>query len=149
MSKWPTRTCGRHAPMQARMNKKSSKCAWLAFAASFLAVGIPYWFIPYSKITLPDALLTPALIAVFAGALVLRALRAASFGRAVGIVGAAVPAAVFARVVFDGLKDPTSHNLWPFELIIASLVGFTCALAGAAVGSLIGAVWAKRSHGAS
>lgn len=37
-------------------------------------------------------------------------------------VAAGVPAAMMAfvaiRIVFDGLRDPTSHNLWPFEILI-------------------------------
>src|SRR5688500_11230611 len=31
-----------------------------------------------------------------------------------------VPVAVLARVVVDAAKDPTSHNLWPLEFIIAA-----------------------------
>jgi len=34
------------------------------------------------------------------------------------------------------LSDPTSHNLWPLELIIAAVVGVVCSLAGAVIGSL-------------
>ncbi|HET8700783.1 MAG TPA: hypothetical protein VFL97_03845 [Nitrococcus sp.] len=33
----------------------------IAFTASFLAVGIPYWLIPYGMLNLPEALLRPAL----------------------------------------------------------------------------------------
>lgn len=62
--------------------------------------------------------------------------RAASFWRVTALVGASVPSAVLARVLVEGLKDPTSHNLWPLEVIIASLVGLICATAGAVTGSL-------------
>lgn len=38
-------------------------------------------------------------------------------------MAAAVPAAmmgfVIIRIVVDGLRDPTSHNLWPFEILMA------------------------------
>lgn len=38
-------------------------------------------------------------------------------------IATAVPAAVMAfvilRIFFDGLRDPTSHNLWPFEILMA------------------------------
>jgi hypothetical protein len=41
-------------------------------------------------------------------------------------VAAAVPAAVMAfvvlRILFDTARDPTSHNLWPFEIIMAGLL---------------------------
>ena len=112
---------------------------WLlvAFMLSFFAVGIPYWLIPYNKVSLPSTLMGPALLAVPFVALMIRAYGGASFWSAVNIVGASVPAAVFARVIVDGLKDPSSHNLWPFEVIIALFVGFPCALAGALAGSLV------------
>ena len=52
-------------------------------------------------------------------------------------IGAAVPAAVWARVVVETAKDPTSHNLWPFEIAIAMVVGMACALIGAIAGGVI------------
>lgn len=45
-------------------------------------------------------------------------------------IAAAIPAATMAfvvlRIVFDGAMDPTSHNLWPFEILMAGAasVGF-------------------------
>jgi hypothetical protein len=75
-----------------------------------LAVGIPYCMIPYNKVNLPDALPGPGLLAVVA--------------------------AVFLRIVVEGTADPTSHNLWPFEVIIAVGLGFSIAFAGAVIGRL-------------
>jgi hypothetical protein len=46
---------------------------------------------------------------------------------------------VMARVVVETFQNPTTHNLWPFELVIASAVG----LAVASVGSLAGLVIAR------
>lgn len=109
---------------------------WAAFAVSFLAVGLPYWRIPYKSVNLPDALMAPGLLVVCAAAMLLRVLRIAPFWRTTVIIGAAVPAAVFARVIAEGLQDPTSHNLWPLEIIIATILGFVCALAGAICGTL-------------
>lgn len=51
-------------------------------------------------------------------------------------VGAAVPAPILARITVDTAKDPTSHNLWPFEFIIAAVIGVLCSTAGALIGSL-------------
>jgi hypothetical protein len=46
------------------------------------------------------------------------------------VLGGSVPAAVLARVAVDMAKDPTSDNLWPFEFIIAAIVGVLCSSAG-------------------
>lgn len=112
---------------------------WLsiAFLLSFLAVGVPYWLIPYNKVNLPNALMEPGLFLVVCAPLVLRACSVSTFWRTLTIVGAAVPAVVITRVVWDGLKDPSSHNLWPVEVIIALILGFACALGGAVVGGLV------------
>ena len=117
----------------------------LAFIISFFAVGVPYWLIPYNKVNLPDALMAPGLVLVGFSALLLRARGVASFGQVSRIVGASVPAAVFVRVIVDCIKDPTSHNLWPFEIVIAALVGFACAVTGSIVGSVIARLFAKKS----
>ena len=109
----------------------------LAFLASLAAVGIFYWMIPYDKVNLPDALMVPGMVVVGFAALALRSFRVAPFWRVTAVVGASVPAAVFARVIWDGVQDPTSHNLWPLEVVIALLVGLVVAFAGAIAGSLI------------
>ncbi len=109
---------------------------YIGFTAALIAVGIPYWFIPYSKLNLPDALLGPSLIVVIAAAAVLRAIGGASFWKSVAVVGASVPAVVMLRVVIDAVIDPTTHNLWPFEVVIASLVGGACSILGATIGLL-------------
>lgn len=115
------------------------KPAWLsiAFILSFFTVGIPCWLIPYNKLNLPNALMGPGLLVAVFAVLLIRLYGAASFWKTVNVVGVSVPVTVFARVMMDGVKDPTSHNLWPFEIIIALLTGFSCALIGAVAGSLV------------
>ena len=104
-----------------------------AFLAGFLLVGIPYWRIPYNKATFGSVVGGAVLIGIVA--LVARVVVQGRFAVLVFVVAAAVPFAVFARVVADGMRDPTSHNLWPFEIAIAWVVGFAGAAPGALVGS--------------
>ena len=122
------------------MNKitKTTANLWLAaaFVVGFFSVGFPYWQVTYAKVSLPDTLYDGT------GLLVVAVLAAAAraFGKArlvavILVVGAAVPAAVLTRVVVETAKDPTSHNLWPLELIIAAVIGIACSSAGALVGS--------------
>lgn len=118
---------------------KDIKSLWLplSVAVSFLAVGIPYWWIPYGKVNLPSALVGPSLIVVVISALLLRIYGGATLWRVIWTVGGSVALAVMARVVVEGMQDPTSHNLWPLEVIIALAIGFACSASGAITGSLI------------
>jgi hypothetical protein len=84
----------------------------------------------------------PGLLIVLAAAAVLRAKARLGFVRSVVVAGLAVPAVVLLRVVIETAADPTSHNLWPFEVVIGAGVGALVALAGALAG--IGFEWLAR-----
>ena len=111
---------------------------WLvaAFVSSFFAVGFPYWQIPNAKVSLPSTLYGTGLLVVGVLAAAARAFGKARLLAVILAVGAAVPAPILTRIAVDTAKDPTSHNLWPFEFIIAAVVGVLCSSAGALVGSL-------------
>jgi len=108
----------------------------IAFVIAFVGVGFSYWQLGYSQVSLPDALYGPGLVAVFVVALMVRAFGLAKFWVAWMLIAATVPAAVMARIAFETASDPTSHNLWPFEVVIAAGVGLLAALGGALLGSL-------------
>src|SRR6185295_18855203 len=95
---------------------------WLvaAFVISFFSVGFPYWQIPYPKVSLPSTLYGTGLVVVGVLAAAARAVGKARLLTVILAVGAAVPAPILARIAVDTAKDPTSHNLWPFEFIIAA-----------------------------
>jgi hypothetical protein len=46
------------------MNLKTILALAIAFAASVLAIGIPYWAMPYSEINVPDSLMGIGLIVI-------------------------------------------------------------------------------------
>lgn len=103
---------------------------------SFFTVGVPYWQIPYAKVSLPTTLYGMGLVVVGVLAAAARAFGKARLMAVILGVGAAVPALILARIAVDTAKDPTSHNLWPFEFIIAAVIGMLSSSAGALVGSL-------------
>lgn len=106
--------------------------------AAFLVCGVLLWPIPYSQVSLPG---NPS-----SGLLLL-------LGGAVGFVAAflirpgfaapwlAVPMgfalAVLARVTVETSRDPTSHNLWPFEVVILGGIGLAAGLIGVTLARLI------------
>ncbi len=116
----------------------------IGFIASVAAVGLPYWRIPYRDVSLPNALPTSGLIITGLAAFAICAYRVSGFRKAVGIIGAAVPSAVALRALVETSIDPTSHNLWPIELVMAGFVGVACAGVGASLG-----IGAARINGAS
>lgn len=105
-----------------------------AFLLCFLAAGIPFWRIPYSEVSVPNAFYGVGVIVVFVAAAVL----AYRFGVIEGLrwSGLVLPAVLMARVVVEGVLDPTRHNLWPLALVIALVLGVAVAGAGAALGWL-------------
>lgn len=112
---------------------------WLtaAFVVGFFVIGLPYWQVPYSKVSLPSTLYGPGLFVVGVLAAVARTFGKARFRAVVIVVGATVPAPILARIIVDTTKDPTAHNLWPFEVIIAGTIGALCSSAGGLAGSLL------------
>jgi protein-S-isoprenylcysteine O-methyltransferase Ste14 len=127
---------GKEAPMQL----SASRAAAIAFVLTFFAVGIPFWSIPYSKLNVPDGLYGFGLVVAFAAAAALCATMKTTFRRAWLVVGLAVPAALMARVIVEGILDPTRHNLWPLALMIAAGLGLIVSCAGAVVGLVLARV---------
>ena len=116
--------------------------AWLssAFGLCLVAVGLPFWLTPYSQLDLPDALILPGLLAVAPLAAGLRFLSVSrSAAISVTLVGAMLVANI-ARITVDTSIDPTTHNLFPFELAITTIYGAAFAVGGCIVGKLAGAL---------
>ncbi|MGH7681747.1 MAG: hypothetical protein ACRENN_07135 [Candidatus Eiseniibacteriota bacterium] len=105
-----------------------------AVAAGILACGIPLWPIPYHQVNMlanPSA--TVWLLGGAVAGVIARILLRPSMAVPTLSVGAGFVLAVMGRVLIETSVDPTSHNLWPFEVVIAGGVG----LAGGLVGVLL------------
>jgi hypothetical protein len=76
---------------------------WLvaAFVIGFIAVGLPYWQIPYAKVSLPSTLYGMGLVVVGVLAAAARAVGKARLLAVILAVGAAVPAPILARIAVD------------------------------------------------
>lgn len=109
----------------------------LLFGIAFAIAAWLYWPAFERKVNLPDALYGLPLVLTAVVAVIDSGLARRPFTRSLWLAAAVLPAAVFARVVYDGVRDPTSHNLWPFELAIAFGVSLPAALVGSVAGWLL------------
>lgn len=104
---------------------------FLSSGIATLAAGAVLWPVPYRDVNLPgnpsaSALLCAAGISgIVAGCLMHPGVRAPVLSVAGGFV-----AAVLLRVVVETSRDPTSHNLWPFEVVILGAFGLVAGAAG-------------------
>jgi ABC-type transport system involved in cytochrome c biogenesis permease component len=105
----------------------------LAFFLPLVAIGLPYLQAPYNTLQLPDAWLGWPLVLVFFAAVASR-LSGAGFLVAWLVAGVTMPLIVLVDVAMDTAKDPDTHGMWPFALLIACALGFGIALLGALAG---------------
>jgi len=112
---------------------------WLATAVAiaFLAIGIPYWRIPYNQFDLSHAELLPGAIFLTLASLALIAVQAAPARWVMGGMLAVAPFVDLVAIVRDTSADATTHNMAPFELIAAAALGACFVLPGAAIGLAI------------
>ncbi len=112
--------------------------AWIALAVATLVLGYFWWLPAYSELDLSSLFLPFAVTSFLIAAIVaVRDYRESLLYAA--FVGSAGPTAVMIRVVVEVIQDSTSHNLWPFELVIAVLMTLPAALVGGFLGS-----WLRR-----
>ena len=103
-----------------------------------IAASLTLWPVPYGEVAMlaKGFLLQWTIAAVLAGCLS-RILMRQSFSMTALFIACGFALATFGRVVFELIKDSTSHNLWPFEVAIAIVVG---GLGGAALAWKVKAV---------
>ena len=118
--------------------RSASTWWWVAGATTLvtLVYGTVYWTTPYSDLDIGSVTL-----AVYAAAalpvVVLRALGVAPFLLSAAVSPAGLVGVVIVRVAVDVSTDPTSHSLWPFEIVIAGVVGAFWGLVAAGLGELV------------
>ncbi|MEO8039593.1 MAG: hypothetical protein ABI794_12550 [Betaproteobacteria bacterium] len=119
---------------ESTMSNRSPLALAVSFTIALFAVGIPYWQIPYAQVGLPNSICNLGLLITLVAPIWLRGIVRISFLKAVMVVGLAAPTAVILRIIVETSRDPTSHNLWPLEVILTGGVSLAVALAGAVLG---------------
>lgn len=107
--------------------------------AGVLACGIPLWPIPYAKVSMGSNPSTTVWLGLGAVAGLLGGwLLKPKLRRPILAVTLGFALAVCGRVEVETSRDSSLHNLWPFEVVIASFYGFLAACIG------VGLVWLVR-----
>lgn len=119
------------------MIDRNSLWLGLGFAAGLLLTGVPYWRLPYNADFFSDPLVLAGFVGLGAVTAMLAASGIARLRQIFWIMLAAFPAAVAIRVVVETAQDPTDHNLWPFELILAAIFSLVAIVPGLLVGALV------------
>jgi hypothetical protein len=112
---------------------------WLpfSFAVAFLAIGIPFWRIPYNQFDLGHGELLPGAILLGVLTLLLIVAEAARARWVAIVMSLCVPAIDCVSIAHDTAIDPTSHNLAPFELVAAFILGAAFVVPGLVAGTLL------------
>lgn len=123
---------------------RSGVFAGTAFLLGVLVMGAPYWALPYHAVSLPSSLYGTGLLVMMFGAFALSALRIVPWWVAAILMGSVAPSIVMARVTVECSTDPTLHNLWPIEIVVASFVSYPLTLACVLLGWLVGRYFPRR-----
>src|SRR5688572_2313788 len=110
-----------------------------------LALGAAICGLPYVVYAAEFPPLVITMIALALAAAGLAVARPADRWLAGAGVGAGIVVPIVVTIVLDYQRDPTSHNLAPFEILIGLAVGMPPALLGALLGGLTGRVKFRRS----
>jgi hypothetical protein len=122
------------------MNRKSTLGI---IVVGIIAGVLSYWFNGYNQITAFGISIYLLLaIGSFIGSFILSLIIHDSVAKTALLVSAGVILAISGRVIFDLLKDPSSHNLFPFEMLISFAVSFPCSF----VGSFLASLYEKRKN---
>jgi sugar phosphate permease len=95
----------------------------LAFAVVVLAAGFPYWRIPYDELNRGHFAILPGALLLGFLTFILVVTKLAPARRTAYAMLCCVPVIVCISIAKDTARDPTSHNLWPFEFVFAAIAG--------------------------
>jgi hypothetical protein len=104
----------------------------LVAALTAAALAVPYWSSSYASVS-DDGIFAwfwLVELALFLGTVFAGCLSHARLWTVMAVMLACVPVAVMGRVVMDTAADPTSHNLWPFEVVLSMIISIPAICVG-------------------
>ena len=130
------------------MDEKAPKLRFwwfvLATFAGFGPTAVLFWPLTYTEYLQSNSLILPWVGAIGIASAVVAAFAERAHRSGPGIllltpwVGVGTILATLGRVAFDVRLDPTSHNLWPFEVVMMLVFSLIPGLFGVLVGRGVG-----------
>lgn len=111
-------------PPESASTESDLPVALLAVAVTTAVIAVPYWASSYASVR-DDGIFGSFFLvqgALVAGTVVACSLTRSRIWLVLGAMFACTPIAVLGRVLVDTAADPTSHNLWPLEVILAVII---------------------------
>ncbi len=115
-----------------------NKIVNLVILIGIIVGGLSYWFIPYGEMNLLGVHIYILMASgAFLGSLILNLLLNEKPWNIALLITAGVLVAVVCRIAFDIIKDSSTHNLFPFEIIAVLFITVPSAFIGSYLSQLI------------
>ena len=121
-----------------------NKIVILIILVGIMAGGLSYWFNPYNELSLLGISIYKLMGAgAFLGSLSLTLILNEKPWKIALLITTGIIIGIMCRIIFDGINDSSTHNLFPFEIIIALFVSVPSAFIGSYLSVLIKYVKSK------
>ena len=110
----------------------------LIIVVGIIAGGLSYWFNPYDEMSLLGISIYKLMGAgAFLGSLILTLILNEKPWKIAILITTGIIIGIMCRIIFDGIIDSSTHNLLPFEIIIALFISVPSAFIGSYLSQLI------------
>ena len=121
-----------------------NKIVILIIFVGIMAGGLSYWFNPYNELSLLGISIYKLMGAgAFLSSLSLTLILNEKPWKIALLITTGIIIGIMCRIIFDGINDSSTHNLFPFEIIIALFVSVPSAFIGSYLSVLIKYVKSK------
>lgn len=121
-----------------------NKIVILIILVGIMAGGLSYWFNPYNELSLLGISIYKLMGAgAFLGSLSLTLILNEKPWKIALLITTGIIIGIMCRIIFDGINDSSTHNLFPFEIIAALFISVPSAFIGSYLSVLIKYVKSK------
>jgi hypothetical protein len=100
-----------------------NKIVKLIILVGIMVGGLSYWFNPYDELSLLGISIYKLMGAgAFLGSLSLTLILNKRPWEIAILITTGIMISIMCRIIFDGINDPSTHNLFPFEIIAALFI---------------------------